>query len=356
MSKDGLASPPEYTDGETVSLTPNQTGPAQEVMCPVAVPEAAGDFISASASPSEHDVDEFEPLSLLPRIITLIAVLTPIAGLVVAMVLTWNNGFDWVQLGLMTSMYMATGLGVTIGYHRFFTHRSFETSRVVQGILAILGSMSVEGPVIRWTAFHRRHHQHSDCDEDPHTPHLHGSGFLNMTRGFFRAHVGWMFEPTSKKLMSYVPDLHKDKFTRTMSMLFPLWVLLGLLIPAVLGGVLTLSWSGAMLGFLWGGLVRVFLVHHVTWSINSVCHIWGTRPFRSHDLSRNNAIFGFLGFGEGWHNNHHAFPTSARHGLRWWEFDMSYIIIWMMARVGLAWNVRVPGSDRIAAKRQSKKK
>ena len=167
----------------------------------------------------------------------------------------------------------------------------------------------------------------------------------------WHAHIGWLFWEQPHVLTKYVRDLRDDLLVRRMSKLFPVWVTLGLLIPAALGGLFTLSWAGVLLGFIWGGLVRIFLVHHVTWSINSVCHIWGTRPFRSHDESRNNAIFGVLGLGEGWHNNHHAFPTSARHGLCSWQLDISYLIIRAMALVGLARDVRVPPPDRIAAKR-----
>ena len=159
-----------------------------------------------------------------------------------------------------------------------------------------------------------------------------------------------MLRPQLQGSMRYIGDLRKDQLVRRMSKLFPLWVFVGLLFPAVLGGVLTLSWTGVLLGFIWGGLVRIFLVHHMTWSINSVCHIWGTQPFDTHDHSRNNAILGVIALGEGWHNNHHAFPTSARHGLRWWEFDMSYMIILMMSKVGLAYDLRTPTKDRILAK------
>ena len=167
----------------------------------------------------------------------------------------------------------------------------------------------------------------------------------------WHAHMGWLLRAHPRGLARYVRDLRGDPMIRRMSQLFPIWVLLGLLIPAALGGLLTLSWTGVLLGFIWGGLVRVFLVHHVTWSINSVCHIWGTRPFQNHDESRNNVVFGVLGLGEGWHNNHHAFPTSARHGLRWWQFDLSYLTIWAMSKIGLARDVRIPARDRIAAKR-----
>ncbi len=292
------------------------------------------------------------PLPLLHRVVMLLAVLLPFAGLIVAIAVVWGRGFDWLDLGLLLAMFFATGFGVTIGFHRLFTHRSFATSRIMQATLAVLGSMAVEGSLLRWVATHRCHHHHSDSDEDPHSPHTHGAGLLNMARGFLRAHVGWLFEPWNRDLERYIADLDGDRFIRVLSALFPVWVVLGLLIPGAVAGVITGSWLGALLGVLWGGLVRVFFVHHMTWSINSVCHIWGSRPFRSHDESRNNVFFGVLGFGEGWHNNHHAFPTSARHGLRWWELDMSYLIIRFMSIIGLVREVRVPSPDRIAAKRR----
>jgi stearoyl-CoA desaturase (delta-9 desaturase) len=284
------------------------------------------------------------------RIAALIVILVPPASLVAAIVLVWGRGVQWLELALLIGMYAATGLGVTIGFHRYFAHRSFETHRPVQAILAVLGSMSVEGSLQRWVATHRCHHQHSDGADDPHSPHRHGGGLCNMARGLWRAHVGWIFEPLHEGLNRYVADLRADRLARTMSALFPVWIVLGLLVPGVLGGAVGGSWKAALLGVLWGGLVRIFFVHHVTWSVNSVCHIWGAQPFDTHDQSRNNAIFAVLGFGEGWHNNHHAFPTSARHGLRWWQLDLSYLIIRLMAWLGLAWNIRVPSSQRIAAK------
>ncbi|MBZ0170812.1 MAG: acyl-CoA desaturase [Phycisphaerales bacterium] len=298
----------------------------------------------------EHH-DQPRPVSQAQRIVTLLVMLVPLAGLAVAMVSVWGWGFGWVELGLLLGMYVLTGLGVTVGYHRLFTHRSFETGPILTAILGILGSMSVEGPVIRWVAFHRQHHQHSDRPDDPHSPHNHGEGVLATIRGFASAHMGWMLEQADPALARYAADLRKSTLIRTISALFPLWVLASLLIPAAVGGLVSLSWSGALLGFLWGGLVRVLLVHHITWSVNSVCHLWGTRPFRSHDESRNNPVVGVLAFGERWHNNHHAFPTSARHGLRWWEFDASYLLIRALERIGLVWNVRVPSPERILAKR-----
>ncbi|MFG0328497.1 MAG: acyl-CoA desaturase [Phycisphaerales bacterium] len=289
-------------------------------------------------------------MSISHRAATLLAIILPFVGLIAAMILAWDRGFDWIQLALLFGMYVVTGLGITVGFHRFFAHKSFSTNRYVQAALAVMGSMACEGPLLRWVAYHRSHHQHSDGEEDPHTPHGHGHGMVALVKGFWKAHIGWLFDPASRSLGKYVKDLKRDKFVRRMSALFPLWVLLGLLIPTVLGGLLTMSWTGAGLGLLWGGLVRIFLVHHVTWSINSVCHIWGSQPFRSHDESRNNPIFGILAFGEGWHNNHHAFPYSARHGLRWWQIDTSYIVIRVLSWFGLAWNIRVPSRERMMAK------
>lgn len=291
------------------------------------------------------------PASFMTRAVSLAGVTLPLAGFVLAIVLLWDRGFDWLHLIMLLGMYTITAFGVTIGYHRYFTHRSFQTSRVVQFCLAAIGSMAVEGPVLKWVAVHRCHHQHSDSEGDPHSPnHDHGSGVLGVLKGMFHAHVGWIFQGDPKDLSRYVADLSSDRMLRWMSNSWTLWAAIGMIIPAVIGGLITMSWTGALLGFLWGGLARTFLVHHITWSINSVCHIWGTRPFRSHDHSRNNFIFGVIGMGEGWHNNHHAFPTSARHGLRWWEIDFSYWIIRTLAFFGLAWNVKVPAADRLSSK------
>jgi stearoyl-CoA desaturase (delta-9 desaturase) len=287
------------------------------------------------------------------KIVNLIAIATPFISFLVAAIFFWGTLFNGVQLAIFGLMYFVTSIGVTIGYHRLFTHSSFKTSRVMTGVLAALGSMAVEGPVLQWVADHRRHHQCSDDEGDPHSPHLHGDGVLEALKGMWHAHVGWMLNPRSKRSMRYVGDLRKDKLVRRMSKLFPLWVLVGLALPSLLGGLITMTWMGAFLGFLWGGLVRICFVHHVTWSINSVCHIWGAQPFNTNDHSKNNPIMGIFAMGEGWHNNHHAFQSSARHGLRWWQFDMSYIIIWTMSKVGLVYDVRVPSKERIEAKLKS---
>jgi stearoyl-CoA desaturase (delta-9 desaturase) len=270
------------------------------------------------------------------------AVLVPFLALGAAAGLLWGWGFHWTDLGLLLGAYALTALGVTVGFHRLFTHRAFAASRVVQFTLGVLGSMAVQGPLLQWVGCHRRHHQHSDRPGDPHSPHLHGRSLLGVLRGLWHAHLGWVFRPNPPDLDHYVKDLRHSRLLRAVSSLFPVWVALGLLLPAALGGVITRSWLGAWTGLVWGGLVRVFLVHHVTWSVNSVCHFWGPRPYRSGDESRNNFLFGVLALGEGWHNTHHAFPTSARHGLRWWQLDVSYWVIRALAVARLAWDVKVP--------------
>jgi stearoyl-CoA desaturase (delta-9 desaturase) len=321
-------------------------------------PPFAQDTDHAPARPPEvarGDRDHGRELSLALKLTNLGAIVVPFVGLIAAIVMLWGWGFSWTHLFIMGGMYLATGLGITVGFHRLFTHKSFETSRVMQAVWAILGSMAMEGPVFRWVAQHREHHQHSDEDKDPHSPHLHGEGFKGMLKGLWYSHCGWLFTKDNPKLASYIPDLMKSKTLTWVSNTFTIWVVIGLLIPTLLGALLVdpghWSWTGALFGFVWGGLARIFLVHHVTWSINSVCHLWGSRPYRSHDESRNNVVFGVLAMGEGWHNNHHAFPTSARHGLAWWQVDLSYYIIRGMELVGLAWQVRIPAPATLEAKR-----
>jgi stearoyl-CoA desaturase (delta-9 desaturase) len=301
------------------------------------------------ADRADRESDTLVPISLVGKIIMVVALVIPFLGLVAAAVLLWGYGFSWVELGLLAGMYIVTVLGVGVGYHRLFTHRSFEAGRVVRFILAALGSMAVQGPLLRWVAVHRRHHQLSDAEGDPHSPHLHGGGFFGMLRGLWHAHLGWMFKGDVADSERYVKDLQQHTSLKVADALFPLWVSLGLLVPAILGGILTGSWMGFLLGLLWGGFARVFLVHHVTWSVNSICHMWGRKPFRSHDESRNNFLVGILALGEGWHNNHHAFPTSARHGMRWWQIDVSWWVIRVLAWCRLAWNVRVPSRQTLEA-------
>jgi stearoyl-CoA desaturase (delta-9 desaturase) len=290
----------------------------------------------------ERPADELVPVPLIGKLATLVAVLVPLVGVGAAVVLLWGRWVSWADLTLLAGFYLLTAVGITVGFHRLFVHRSFETYLPVKLTLAALGSMAVQGSLFNWVAQHRRHHQHSDTAEDPHSPHRYGRGLWGRVRGLYHSHIGWAFRPERPGLARYVADLRKSWALRLASRLFLFWVALGLALPAVLGGLLTGSWVGVWTGLVWGGLVRLFLVHHVTWSVNSVGHIWGTRPYKSDDQSRNNFVVGVLALGEGWHNTHHAFPTSARHGLRWWQPDLSYYLIRLLALLGLAWNVKLP--------------
>ena len=286
------------------------------------------------------------------RVATMSAVVLPPFAVIAVMLLAWGGWFHWIDLALLVGMYLVTGLGVTIGYHRLYTHKSFATRGPIAAFLAICGSMSAQGPVVWWAATHRKHHQHSDHEHDPHSPHAgRAPGALGAIGGFLHAHMGWLFYDLTPDMKRYVPDLLADRTVMRIHRAFPLLVILGLAIPAIIGGLVTMSWMGALLGFLWGGVVRMFMLHHVTWSVNSVCHIWGAKEYHSGDESRNNPVMGILALGEGWHNNHHAFPASARHGLKWWQFDLSWVIIRTLERVGLAKKVRLPAEDRLAARR-----
>jgi stearoyl-CoA desaturase (Delta-9 desaturase) len=290
----------------------------------------------------------------LQRVVMFFSVVAPVAGLVAAIVLLWGRkstyGIGWPELLVMAAMYTITGFGVTIGFHRLLTHRSFETPRWMRLLLAICGSAAAQGMAIRWCATHRRHHQVSDRDGDPHSPHLHGGSFWARLRGFYHAHVGWCFDADPLDTTRSIADLRDDRALLLIDQLYFFWIALGLLIPAVALGWYAHTWHGFISGLVWGGLVRICLMQHVTWSINSVCHVWGGRTFRTADHSTNNFPIAILSLGEGWHNNHHAFPASARHGLRWWQFDATYQVIRAMKLIGLAWDVRVPSEPAMKAK------
>jgi stearoyl-CoA desaturase (delta-9 desaturase) len=293
-------------------------------------------------------------MPLVQRVVMFLSVVGPFVGLLVGVVLLWRRNvagsIGWPAVFTMMAMYSLAGFGVTLGYHRLLTHKAFDTPRPMRLLLAVLGSAAAQGMAIKWVATHRRHHQSSDREGDPHSPHLHGKTALEFFKGFWHAHVLWCFDADGEDLARSVPDLLADRALLLIDRLYFLWVGLGLLIPGAVLGLYTHSWAGFVSGLLWGGLVRVFLMQHVTWSINSVCHVWGRRPFKSLDHSANNFPLAIVSLGEGWHNNHHAFPTSARHGLKWWEFDASFIVLKAMSCVGLARNLRVPTQTAIEAK------
>jgi stearoyl-CoA desaturase (delta-9 desaturase) len=287
------------------------------------------------------------------KIANLIGVPAPLVGLVVAVVLLWDKAVGPLELTLLFVFYVITALGITLGYHRMFTHRAFESSRSFRAVIAALGSMAVQGSVITWVADHRKHHAFTDHDGDPHSPHLHGPGFVGAVKGLWHAHIGWLFESVgTAERERFAPDLVKDKLMRVMDKLFFVWVIAGFAIPFALGWIVGGGLGTALTALLWGGFVRVFLLHHVTWSINSVCHFFGRRRFDVEDESRNVFWLAPLSMGESWHHNHHAFPTSAFHGLRFWErmADPTGLLISLLEKLGVVWAVVRVSPERQAAK------
>lgn len=275
----------------------------------------------------------------------------PFLALLAAIPVAWGWGLGVTDLVIAAVMYVVTGLGITVGFHRYFTHGSFRANRPLKIALAVAGSLAIEGPVIRWVADHRRHHAFSDREGDPHSPWRYGETVPALMKGLYHAHMGWLFDVEQTNPRRYTPDLLKDRDIRVISALFPVWVTVSVGLPAVVGGLVTWSWQGAATAFFWGSLVRIGLLHHVTWSINSICHAMGERPFRSRDRSGNVWWLAVLSFGESWHNLHHADPTCARHGVLRGQIDSSARTIWLFERLGWATNVRWPEEQRLAARR-----
>jgi stearoyl-CoA desaturase (Delta-9 desaturase) len=292
------------------------------------------------SKPTEDDV---EPVlhETRDRIITGTVTVVPFLALGVVGWQVWAELLHWRDIAVFASLYLVTGLGVTVGFHRLFTHRSFATKPWMRGVFAALGSMAIEGPVISWVADHRKHHAFADQPGDPHSPHVdHGVGWRGALRGLLHAHMGWLFIHTQRGARKrYAPDLVADPVVSWVDRTFVFWALGGLGAAFGLGWLIGGTLTAALTGLLWGGAVRILVLHHVTYSINSLCHFFGRRRFDTGDESRNLAWLSFLSLGEAWHNNHHAFPTSAAHGLRWWELDLSSVVIRGLERVGLAWDV-----------------
>jgi stearoyl-CoA desaturase (Delta-9 desaturase) len=287
--------------------------------------------------------DDVQPVSneTLDRVVLTVITVLPILSLGIVGWQLWEQALHTSDLIVFAIVYPLTGLGITVGFHRYLTHRSFKTRRPVRAALAILGSAAVEGPVISWVADHRKHHAFADEPGDPHSPHVgQGSGLRGALRGLAHAHLGWLYDHSQRALKTrYAPDLMQDPLIRFVDRTFVLWVLAGLAVPFGLGWAIGGSLHAALTGLLWGGLVRMFVLHHVTYSINSLCHFFGRRDFDTDDESRNLAWLAPLSFGESWHNNHHAYPTCAHHGHRIWQVDPGAMLIWTLEKSGLAWDV-----------------
>ncbi len=294
----------------------------------------------------------------LQRRMALAIVGIPTVGLIIALCLLWGRGVGFIEMGILLGMYTLTVIGIGVGYHRLLAHQAFRSPTVVRAILAILGSMAFQGPVIWWVAVHRQHHSTSDQVGDPHSPNLHPTGIKELIKGLWHAHLRWMFvyDFRNTDWGKYVPDLIRDPVIFKINQWYFYWVILGLAIPAALGGIVTGTWSGAFYGFLLGGLVRIFLLDHVTWSVNSICHCFGRSPLMSHDQSKNNIWLAIPSFGEAWHNNHHAFPFSPMMGLKWWQIDLSGYVIQALERMKLAYDLKIPNSHSIDFKKVSLKK
>jgi stearoyl-CoA desaturase (delta-9 desaturase) len=304
-----------------------------------------------TAAPLRDDVQPSANESL-DRFLTGLITVLPFLGLFVVGWQLWNSALGWSDLVVFAIVYTVTTLGITVGFHRMLTHRAFETSPLLRGAIAAAGSAAIEGPVVSWVADHRKHHAFSDQEGDPHSPHVdHGNGLRGALNGLFHAHVGWLFKHDQRALKTrYAKDLLDDPVIVWVNRTFFLWVGVGLLVPFLLGWAIGGSIDTALTGLLWGGLVRMLVLHHVTYSINSLCHFFGRQDYESGDESRNLAWLAPLSMGESWHNNHHAFPTSARHGLRWWQVDISALVIGGLERTRLVWNV-----VRISPERQATK-
>jgi stearoyl-CoA desaturase (delta-9 desaturase) len=278
-------------------------------------------------------------------------VFIPFAAMVAAVPLAWGWGLGWTDIGLAAGFYLVSSLGVTVGYHRYFTHGAFKANRPLRIAMAVAAGLAAQGSVIAWVADHRRHHAFSDREGDPHSPWLFGTSAAALAKGFWHAHMGWLFERDLTNADRFAPDLLADRDIRLLDKLFIPLTVVSLVLPGVLGGLITMSWWGAVTAFFWAGLVRIAFLHHVTWSVNSICHMVGSRPFVSRDKAANFWPLALLSMGESWHNSHHADPTGARHGVLRGQLDISARVIWIFEKLGWATNVRWPKPERLDAKR-----
>ncbi|GLZ10102.1 stearoyl-CoA desaturase [Actinomadura sp. NBRC 104425] len=294
---------------------------------------------------------EPEPQGMFERVLVAVFTGVPFLALFAAVPLAWNRILGWTDVVLAAVFYLVSAAGITVGFHRYFTHGSFKARRWLKIVLGVAGSLAMEGPVITWVADHRRHHKHSDKEGDPHSPWRFGNDWKALTKGLAWAHYGWLFDGNRTSKERFAKDLLRDRDVMWVHRLFPALVAVSLLLPAALGGLVTMSWQGALTAFFWAGLVRVTLVHHVTWSVNSICHVFGKEHFEARDKSRNVWWLAIPSLGESWHNLHHCDPTCARHGVLKGQIDISARIIWLFEKFGWVHDVRWPNEERLAAKR-----
>ena len=299
---------------------------------------------------ARSDIDP-EPATRAQQILVAVFLGVPMLALVAAIPFAWGWGLGWHDVIIGAVFYVISGLGITVGYHRYFTHSSFKAKRGLRIALAVAGSLAMEGPVITWVADHRRHHKYSDREGDPHSPWKYGSNARALAKGLLWSHFMWVFDPNQTSQEKFTPDLLADNDIKKVDSMFGLIVAATLLVPALIGGLWGMSWHGALTAFFWAGLVRVTLLHHVTWSINSICHTFGETEFASRDKSRNVSWLAIASFGESWHNLHHADPTCARHGALKGQLDSSARVIWFFEKFGWASNVKWPDEARLSAKR-----
>src|SRR2546421_1425690 len=342
---------PQPPGGPCTGCRPPQESRPSESMTPTAPTKEADKVLPAGTAvppaPPPAITEMAGPLKLQRRL-TLCITIIPFLGFLVGLRLLWG-GISGLDLGLLVGLYSFSILGVTVGYHRMLTHGAFDAPAPVRIAFAIAGSFAVEGSVIRWVADHRRHHMFTDRPGDPHSPHLGGGeGLKGVLLGLWHAHIGWFFVEETTVVPRFAPDLLKDRGMRIVGALFPLWVMVSFAAAPAIALVVTHSLHAALTALVWGSLVRIFLLHHVTWSINSICHFYGKRPYDTGDFSTNNWVMSLVSFGEGWHNNHHAFPSSALHGLEWWQVDITGMVIRGMHRLGLIRNLRIPSPKQLA--------
>jgi stearoyl-CoA desaturase (Delta-9 desaturase) len=346
-----MTTSPEIVSAAEVTTSP--AAPAVTTTGPAASP-TAGTLGAATRTQDRLVLSEFEeePSSTFQRVLVGVFVGVPLAAVIAAIPLAWAWGLlGWHDVVIALIFYWVSGLGITVGYHRYFTHGSFKAKTGLRVALAIAGSLAIEGPPITWVSDHRRHHKYSDKEGDPHSPWRYGDDTKALAKGLLYAHIGWLFDPNQTSQQKFSPDLLADKRVKKVDAWFPGLVAVTLLLPALIGGVWGMSIHGALTAFFWASLVRVALLHHVTWAINSICHTFGSEEFEVRDRSRNVSWLAIASFGESWHNLHHADPTCARHGALKGQLDSSARVIWMFEKLGWAYDVRWPDEARLSAKR-----